>query len=88
MAVSSLLIRLLLFLVKAVFLIETIDPTIRLCEPLLAREERVAVAAGVDADFLKCGTGLECRTACDASDGHCLILGVNTFFHTFALLPP
>jgi len=53
MAVSSNNSLLLLVLVKTVFFVETIDPSIRLREPLFAGVKRVAVVAGVDSYFFK-----------------------------------
>ena len=79
-----------LFLVRVetVLFVETIDPAIRLGKPLFTGEEWVAVAASIDADFLRRRACFECGSAGDAGDQHFRILRVNAFFHTFALLPP
>lgn len=73
---------LLLVLVKTVFLVEPIDPAVRLGKPLFTGKERVAVAAGVDADFLAGRSRLERGAAGNAGDGYLLVLGMDACFHT------
>lgn len=65
------------------FLVEFGDAAILLDEALLAGIERVAVAAGIDFDFLQSGSGFEGGSARSAGDGALLVGRVDIFFHFF-----
>ena len=54
---------------------------------MLAGIEGVAVAAGIDFDFIQSGSGFEGGSARSAGDGALLVSRMDVFFH-FLLLSP
>jgi hypothetical protein len=77
-----------LFAFDTVFTVELLDTTLGGCEPLTSGEERVAIRAGVDTDFLQYRSGFEFGAASGAVDLDFIVGGVDAFFHGDILLPP
>jgi hypothetical protein len=73
-----------LFDFDVVALVELVDPTIGGGELLLAGEERMAIAASIDAQFLGGRARHEGVPAGGAGYRHFKVLGVNASFHVFS----
>ena len=73
-----------LMILHSVFLVETLDPSARLCSFLLARVERMTFGTDFHVDLFLCGTDCKCIAAVT---GNCclLIFRMNSFFHCFHL---
>ena len=69
-------------------LVEAIDAAVLSDEALLASVEGVAIAAGIDLDFLEGGTSFEGGSAGGAGDDALLVLGMDSVFHFSYLLSP
>lgn len=63
------------------FLVEFGNTAVLLNETLLAGIEWVAVAAGINLDFLQSRTGFECGSARSADNGALLVIWMDVFFH-------
>ena len=72
------------FLLQAVFLVETVDTSTGVNKLLLAGVERVTLGANFNLDVLLGRTSLNnCTTR--ASDSSLFVLGMDTFLHEFHL---
>jgi hypothetical protein len=73
----------------AVLLLEALNAAGSIDELLLPRKERMAVVANFNAErIFGCGrTGSKLVTAAGTVYKHCVIIGMNAFFHDFPLKP-
>ena len=72
------------FLLQAVFLVETVNTSTGVNKLLLAGVEGMALRADFNLDVLLCGTGCE-NVATGTADRSLFVLGMDTFLHEFHL---
>ena len=73
------------FLLQAVFLVETVNTSTGVNQLLLASVERMALGANFDVDLGLGGTSLDDVAAC-AGDGAVNVVRMDTLFHSFHLI--